>query len=339
MTGRVVIVYSLTVRSTWIILLFLPQCMILFPTSLAADVIRPQIGVYYFPGWCRSGEAAKPPFDKANDVTEWRSVIAKAPYPRALLGFYDDSDPRLWSYYLNWMKADGIDFIAFDWYYNAGQQYLEQIARALGQAEQRPILPTKEEMASWSMLHPDEIEAARKNESKPWPQHEPKWFQFGQNEAVPNVRMPVVIDFGTNGISFKNIFLNHMTVLDRNDSAVTLLHEGDQDSGIEINTQKIPMAQIKSIQIEVALTGDSSPEQLQGEFFWSTSYMPQFSPYCSIPVVVRRNRSIELSTDEMPGWNESGTPLTRIRIDFGKRPHVAIRLQRVVLRGWMKVRN
>src|ERR1022692_312209 len=150
--------------------------------------------------------------------------------------------------------------------------YLEQIARALGQAEQRPILPTKEEIASWSMLHPDEIETARKNESKPWPQHEPKWFQFGQNEAVPNVRMPVVIDFRTNGISLKNIFLNHMTVLDRNDSAVTLLHEGNQDSGIEINTQKIPMAQIKSIQIEAALTGDSSPEQLQGEFFWSTSY-------------------------------------------------------------------
>jgi hypothetical protein len=45
-------------------------------------------------------------------------------------------------------------------------------SRALGKAEQRPILPTKEEIASWSILHPDEIEAARKNESKPWPQHD-----------------------------------------------------------------------------------------------------------------------------------------------------------------------
>lgn len=567
-------------RAAWVILLLSLGFLILFPISLAAKAIRPQIGVYYFPGWCRSGESAKPPFDKANDVTEWRSAIAKAPYPRALLGFYDDSDPRLWSYYLNWMKADGIDFIAFDWYYNAGQQYLsesldqgflraaqeeheqfclhwcnhggfwwtnaldqsrealvkmadfaatryfkrpnylkhdgkpvfmiydteillgfggpakvreniatlrqtvqkrgfpdvylvavysdygpenirqlrelgfdafcgytypglksarvnwdsqsypyrevadrlirqlypfwqkegetreipywptvfsgwdnspriggaatiltgntpeefgrlfraalrqvnpaspfvvieawnewgegadiepsvrdgfgylEQIARALGKAEQRPMLPKKEEIASWSMLHPEEIEGARKNESKPWPQHEPKWFQFGRNQAVPDVHLPVVIDFGSSGISFENIFLNHMKVLDRDNSAVTFLHEGNQDSGIEINTQKIPLAQIKSIEIEATLTGDSSPEQLQGEFFWSTSYMPQFSPYCSIPVIVRRNGSIELSTDEMPGWNDSGTPLTRIRIDFGKRPQVTIRLWRVLL--------
>src|SRR5665213_1417791 len=126
LTERGVVVYGLTVRSSWIILLLFAKFLFLFPTPLAAQVTRPHVGVYYFPGWCRSGETAKTPFDKANDVTEWRAVIAKAPYPRALMGFYDDSDPRLWSYYLNWMKADGIDFIAFDWYYNAGQQYLSE---------------------------------------------------------------------------------------------------------------------------------------------------------------------------------------------------------------------
>ena len=48
----------------------------------------------------------------------------KAAYPRALAGFSDDSCPALWDYYNRWMASSGIDFIAFDWYYNDRQEYL-----------------------------------------------------------------------------------------------------------------------------------------------------------------------------------------------------------------------
>jgi len=48
----------------------------------------------------------------------------KVPQPRALCGFYDDSDPRLWDYYIDWMTRYGVDFLSFDWYYNDREDLL-----------------------------------------------------------------------------------------------------------------------------------------------------------------------------------------------------------------------
>ena len=84
----------------------------------AAQPPRPTVGVYYFPGWYR-GKG-----DPTNQWIEWRRCIMKTPDPRALCGFYDDSDPRLWGYYTDWMAGHGVDFIAFDWYYNAREEAL-----------------------------------------------------------------------------------------------------------------------------------------------------------------------------------------------------------------------
>lgn len=83
--------------------------------------VRPLTGVYYFPGWYRSA-----PGEDASEPGEWRGCIIKGATPRPAARFYNDADPRLWDYYLRWMSTRGIDFIAFDWYYNAGQQYLER---------------------------------------------------------------------------------------------------------------------------------------------------------------------------------------------------------------------
>jgi hypothetical protein len=80
----------------------------------------PLVGVYYFPGWYR-GKA-----DPTNQSSEWRRCIMKTPQPRPVCGFYDDADPRLWSYYIDWMTQYGGDFLAFDWYYNAGKFALEE---------------------------------------------------------------------------------------------------------------------------------------------------------------------------------------------------------------------
>jgi len=93
----------------------------------AAEKTKPMVGVYYFPGWYRSGgEKAKPPYDRNTDWSEWRGAIAKAATPRPVCGFYDDSNPKLWSYFDRWITSHGIDFIAFDWYYNDGQEYLSE---------------------------------------------------------------------------------------------------------------------------------------------------------------------------------------------------------------------
>lgn len=96
-------------------------------TPAACAKVRPMVGVYYFPGWHRTGgEKAKPPYDKASDGSEWRGAIMKAAHPRAVCGFADDSNPKVWGYYNDWMTGHGIDFIAFDWYYNCGQEYLSE---------------------------------------------------------------------------------------------------------------------------------------------------------------------------------------------------------------------
>jgi hypothetical protein len=94
-------------------------CVLLACAAACCSDAKPaaQVGVYYFPGWYNG----KPGSDSVGDWSEWRACIAKCPKPRPMCGFYDDSDPRLWSYYVDWMTNYGVDFLAFDWYYNAGK--------------------------------------------------------------------------------------------------------------------------------------------------------------------------------------------------------------------------
>jgi hypothetical protein len=100
---------------------------VIFLMALPVRADSPQVGVFYFPGWYRpGGETFVIPYEsqEKSDWSEWRGAIAKAAKPRPMAGFYDDSDPRLWDLYEEWMRDHGIDFLAFDWYYNAGQDYL-----------------------------------------------------------------------------------------------------------------------------------------------------------------------------------------------------------------------
>ncbi|MDH7600595.1 MAG: glycoside hydrolase family 99-like domain-containing protein [Armatimonadota bacterium] len=91
----------------------------------SAASVKTIVGVYYFPGWhIKPPIAPLCPGGPPDRVGEWRYAIMNAAKPRPLCGFYDDSDVRLWDYYIDWMRGCGIDFIAFDWYYNARQQFL-----------------------------------------------------------------------------------------------------------------------------------------------------------------------------------------------------------------------
>jgi len=90
--------------------------------SQAGGKAKTMVGVYYFPGWYRDKPAVME--SGYQDSSEWRSAIAKAAHPRPLCGFYDDSNPAVWDYFDRWIGSHGIDFIAFDWYYNVGQEFL-----------------------------------------------------------------------------------------------------------------------------------------------------------------------------------------------------------------------
>jgi hypothetical protein len=541
----------------------------------------PRVGVYYFPGWYRTGgETARPPYDKASDWSEWRGAIAKASAPRPLAGFYDDSDPRLWNYYLRWMRGHGIDFIAFDWYYNAGQDYLyesldrgflgaveneqtqfcltwcnhggawwskpvdqsipaleemteriasrylhrrnylrhqgkpvfmiyevdillaqsggvekaregleamRQIARkhghpdlclvavysyyspdVIGQLRQigfdafcgynyvglksarvnwdsknypyrdvadrlinyiyphlkkmgaekeipywptvfsgwdnsprigsaatvltgntpeefgrlfrhalktvnpaspflmveawnewgensfiepakqhgfgylremaqalnkkapfDEVLPAPQEISSWSILSPAELKVAEANEGKPKQLEASKWYEFGKSEKVRPPKMPVVIEFGTNGIDFQKVFVKNLNIVERDGNSVSFQTKGGE-CGIEFFIEKVPAEMIGNIRIEAEILGrgESAAAPLACEFYWATSYMPNFSPFASVFALLQPDRPILIRTKDLPGWKETGTPLTRLRLDLGRRPGLVIRLKR-----------
>ena len=93
---------------------------------VACAEVKPMVGVYYFPGWYRGGGVDGSPASNGNtEWSEWRGAVMKGASPRALCGFADDSKPALWDYFSAWMTSSGIDFIAFDWYYNDAQEYLQ----------------------------------------------------------------------------------------------------------------------------------------------------------------------------------------------------------------------
>ncbi|MBP6964968.1 MAG: glycoside hydrolase family 99-like domain-containing protein [Armatimonadetes bacterium] len=115
-------------RSLTIAMLLLAMMIVARASGAGA---KPLVGVYYFPGWYRAAQ------NPAGESSEWRTAIMKAAVPRASCGFYNDADPRLWSYYIPWMTTHGLDFIAFDWYYNAGQEFLyESLDRGFLQSKQ-----------------------------------------------------------------------------------------------------------------------------------------------------------------------------------------------------------
>lgn len=118
------------------------MCAMTLAGCVVAAATKPLVGAYYFPGW-----HVKPPIKplcpggSPERVGEWRYAIMNAAKPRPLCGFYDDSDVRLWDYYVDWMAGCGIDFIAFDWYYNARQQFLyEALDRGFLHSPKRNML-------------------------------------------------------------------------------------------------------------------------------------------------------------------------------------------------------
>ncbi|NDK12032.1 MAG: hypothetical protein GW911_08275 [Armatimonadetes bacterium] len=78
------------------------------PRPAAGKVL---VGTYYFPvtlDWDRS---------------DWG--VRHVDYLNPLLGYYDEALPEVADWHIKWAAEHGIDFFAFDWYYNDGSKYIQ----------------------------------------------------------------------------------------------------------------------------------------------------------------------------------------------------------------------
>jgi len=85
------------------------------------------IGVYYYPGWKNKAPGA---------VIDYPWLQIK-PYPERepLLGWYSEGDVSVMEQQLSWMAEYGIDYVVFDWYWNARDEtYLDHALKAYLQA-------------------------------------------------------------------------------------------------------------------------------------------------------------------------------------------------------------
>jgi hypothetical protein len=82
-----------------------------------------RVGTYIFPGWYRSPKTNDYPYPNHDQESEWpsiRKVFASMP----LLGSYDDSLPEVNDWHIKWALESGIQWFAFDWYWNQGEKRL-----------------------------------------------------------------------------------------------------------------------------------------------------------------------------------------------------------------------
>lgn len=81
-----------------------------------------RVGVFYFPGWKDDAIGAPSP-------RPWDRIKA-FPKRKPLLGWYPEGDDRVMEQQLNWMHSHGVDFVAFDWYWNGKGPMLDQAVAA-----------------------------------------------------------------------------------------------------------------------------------------------------------------------------------------------------------------
>jgi hypothetical protein len=80
------------------------------------------IGTYYFPGWTAQAPGLEFP-------DPWKP-IQKYPDKEPTLGWYSDSDPQVLRQQVRWMRDHGIGFVAFDWYWDGHNTFMEHALRA-----------------------------------------------------------------------------------------------------------------------------------------------------------------------------------------------------------------
>ncbi len=214
-----------------------------------------------------------------------------------------------------------------------GFGYLRALADVLGKKSPNEALPSAEEIASWSVLTPDELKVAAENESKPWPSKKPKWAPVGKSFDVPEVKMPYVLDFSKGGISLDTVGLDAIAVKERT-SEGTWFETTGSDPKIMLPETRIPMHQIKRITIEgKMLGGEDQVDRRRLEVFWATGLMPEHCAFASAGVEWPMDGGPSFDVSEIICWKKTGTPLLRLRIDPCPGAGMRFLIKRVVLSG------
>lgn len=209
-----------------------------------------------------------------------------------------------------------------------GFGYLQQMADALGVKNTDYRIPTKSEIASWSILTPAELVIAKENESKPWPVRPVKLYQMGESRIIPDIKMPVVIDFSDDTMNFA---LHNMKVESRNSTGLTLASTGG-DPQIEFPIPEIATHQVKRITIEVEIL-EMPPHKsfITTEIYVATALLPEFCPFTAVVMPQIKDGKTTQLTSEMIAWSKYGTPITKMRIDPCHESGARVLLKRVIL--------
>ena len=215
-----------------------------------------------------------------------------------------------------------------------GFGFLKALADSLGKRSPYEVLPSAEEIASWSVLTPEELKIAEENESKPWPSKEPKMYRFGKSFDAPEVKMPYVFDFTSGGISTDELGLDNISVKEQTAEGTWFETTGG-DPKIVLPRVQVPMRQIRRITVDGKIVGGlpDDPGQRQLEIFWSTGLMPEFTQFASAALSWPSTGNPFVNTADIIWWKATGTPLLRLRIDPCGGSGVGFRLRRVVLSG------
>ena len=214
-----------------------------------------------------------------------------------------------------------------------GFGFLRAMADVLGKHSPNETLPSVEEIASWSVLTPDELKVAAENESKPWPSKKPKMSKMGKSFDAPEVKMPYVVDFTQGGVSLDALGLDSISMKERT-SEGTWFETTGGDPKIVLPEMQVPMRQIKRITIEGKMIGgEEGIGQRQMEVYWSTALMPEFCGFASAGVAWPMEGNASIAISDVICWQKTGTPLLRLRIDPCPGSGMRFLIRRIVLSG------
>ncbi|MDI6829381.1 MAG: glycoside hydrolase family 99-like domain-containing protein, partial [Armatimonadota bacterium] len=216
-----------------------------------------------------------------------------------------------------------------------GFGFLKVLADVLGKQSPNETLPTAEEIESWSVLTHDEQKIAKENELKPWPSKKPKMAQSGKSFDVPEVKMPYVVDFTNKGIAIEDVWLDNVHVIERTAEG-TLFEAKGIDPKIVLPEMQIPIRQIKRIIIEGKMISETTDiEQRQIEIYWTTGLMPEFCAFASANATWHKSGNPFFDVSDIVCWENTGTPLLRLRIDPCANPGIGVRflISKVILSG------
>ena len=93
------------------------------PRPLAPDI---EIHAFYYPG--------------TEQMPEWDQIAQTRPEIKPLLGWYDEGDPDVVDWQINWAVEHGISAFCVDWYWNRGDRRLEHWVGAFQRARHRRFL-------------------------------------------------------------------------------------------------------------------------------------------------------------------------------------------------------